>query len=123
MRHVREPEQLDTWKEAPVENNTTYVEATSAGAAFLGARSAWPMLAGAGVNHALAQNPVLAAVRPAARCAALRPIPAPVMSLVPMASELTSVARTRKQTTNVHTTRINAGGYGAMGPHPEREPA
>jgi hypothetical protein len=28
---------------------------------------------------------------------------------------------TRKQ--NVHKTRINAGGYGAMGPHPEREPA
>jgi hypothetical protein len=22
---------------------------------------------------------------------------------------------------NVHKTRINAGGYGAMGPHPERE--
>ncbi len=28
---------------------------------------------------------------------------------------------TRKQ--NVLKTRINGGGYGAMGPHPEREPA
>jgi hypothetical protein len=24
---------------------------------------------------------------------------------------------------NVHKTRVNAGGDGAMGPHPEREPA
>jgi hypothetical protein len=35
--------------------------------------------------------------------------------------ELPAVNGTRKQ--NVHKTRINAGGYGAMGPHPEREPA
>jgi len=28
---------------------------------------------------------------------------------------------TRKQ--NVHKTRVNAGGDGASGPHPEREPA
>ncbi len=32
---------------------------------------------------------------------------------------LPTVNDTRKQT--VHKTRINAGGYGAMGPHPERE--
>jgi hypothetical protein len=35
--------------------------------------------------------------------------------------EQPAVNGTRKQ--NVHKTRINAGGYGAMGPHPEREPA
>jgi hypothetical protein len=36
-------------------------------------------------------------------------------------AEQPAVNGTRKQ--NVHKTRINAGGYGAMGPHPEREPA
>jgi hypothetical protein len=28
---------------------------------------------------------------------------------------------TVNETKNVQKTRINAGGYGAMGPHPERE--
>jgi hypothetical protein len=28
---------------------------------------------------------------------------------------------TVRKPNNVHTTRIDAGGYGAMGPHPERE--
>jgi hypothetical protein len=36
------------------------------------------------------------------------------------AEQLLPVPVTRKQT-NVHKTRINAGGFGAMGPHPERE--
>jgi hypothetical protein len=36
-----------------------------------------------------------------------------------MAAALPTVVR--KQ--NVHKTRVNAGGDGASGPHPEREPA
>ena len=103
-----------------MENITIDVAATPVGAAFLGARSEWTTMAGVGANHARTQNPVLAAVRPAARCAALWQAPAPAMSIVPMTSAPTTV---NKQTTNVHKTRISAGGYGAMGPHPEREPA
>jgi hypothetical protein len=37
------------------------------------------------------------------------------------AALLPSVSETVKQT--VKKTRINAGGYGVLGPHPEREPA
>jgi hypothetical protein len=44
------------------------------------------------------------------------------MQLSPMSVELSPVNGTRKQT-NVHKTRISVGGYGAMGPYPEREPA
>jgi hypothetical protein len=94
-----------------VDNNTIEVAATPTAAAFLGARSAWAVVSGTGANHALTRNLVLAAVRPDARCAALRLIPTPTMPL-----------STRKQPTNVLQTRISAGGYGAMGPHPEREP-
>jgi hypothetical protein len=102
-----------------VDINTTCVAATRTGAAFLGARSAWANLAVMGVNHVCTQNPAIAAGRPDARVAALWPVPAPTMQL-PMSVELPIV--NRKQT-NVHKTRISAGGYGAMGPHPEREPA
>ena len=49
------------------------------------------------------------------------PATATPMQRALMAALLPSVNETRKQT--VHKTRINAGGYGAMGPHPEREPA
>jgi hypothetical protein len=135
MRHVREPEQIDTRKEAPtVEINTTYVAATRVGAAFPVARSAWTGIAGLGVNLASTQIPVLgvnhartqinvsAAGRPDARCAAFRLVPAQTMQLSLMSTELPPVNGNRKQT-NVHKTRISAGGYGAMGPHPEREPA
>jgi hypothetical protein len=112
MRHVREPEQIDTWKEAPtVNNNTTEVLATPAAAALMGAGSAWAIVSGPRVNHALAVNPVPSAVRPEAPCAMFGQVPA-----------LATPVSTRKQTTNVLKTRISAGGYGAMGPHPEREP-
>jgi hypothetical protein len=93
-----------------VDNNTTEVATTRIGAAFPAARSAWIAATGVVASHVLTQNPVLAANRPDARCAALRQIPAPTMPF-----------GTRKQTTNVHQTRISAGGYGAMGPYPERE--
>jgi hypothetical protein len=100
-----------------VDNNTTEVETTRIGAAFPAARSAWISTTGVAASHALAQNSVLAANRPDPRCAALRQIPAPAMPI----PAPTMPFGTRKQTTNVHKTRISAGGYGAMGPYPERE--
>jgi hypothetical protein len=36
-------------------------------------------------------------------------------------AELLPTTVTVNRKPNTHTTRINAGGYGAMGPHPERE--
>ena len=106
-----------------MDNNTTEVATTRIGAAFPAARSAWMSKAGVAANHAfeqnsaLAQNPGLAANRPDPRCAALWQIPAPTMPF----PALVMPFGTRKQTTNVHQTRISAGGYGAMGPYPERE--
>jgi hypothetical protein len=106
MRHVHQPEPLVTWKEAPtMSTEITYAVPSRIGGALPGARLAWTSLVGAGVQSARTQNPALAAMRPDALCA-FRHVPA-----------------TRKQTTNVNPTRIDAGGYGAMGPHPEREPA
>jgi hypothetical protein len=107
-----------------VEIYTTDVAAARTGAALLGVCSPWTSLSVdsvAGASHVRSQNPVLAAGTPGARFAAFRPVPA----MTPMAAlvngELPAVNGTRKQ--HVHKTRINAGGYGAMGPHPEREPA
>jgi hypothetical protein len=38
-----------------------------------------------------------------------------------MSAELLPTANDTRKHTNVQKTRINAGGYGAMGPQPERE--
>ncbi len=104
-----------------MENITTYAAATTIGAAFPGAAcSAWATSPRVGDNPARMQIAVLAAGQPAAGFAALRHVPAPTMRLVPVAKPLTG-AHSSKQANNVHKTRINAGGYGAMGPHPERE--
>jgi hypothetical protein len=100
-----------------VNDNKTEVATTRIGAAFPAARSAWISTTGVAASHVLEQNPVLAANRPDPRCAALRQIPVPTMP----APAPTMPFGTRKQTTNVHQTRISAGGYGAMGPYPERE--
>lgn len=102
---------------------TADVTAARIGAAISGACSPWMSLsvaAASGANHVRTQNPVLAAGTPDARTAALWPVPAMTQTAVLLA-EQPAVNGTRKQ--NVHKTRINAGGYGAMGPHPEREPA
>jgi hypothetical protein len=101
------------------------VAAARTGAAFSGACSPWMSLSVesvAGANHVRTQNPVLATGTSGARLGAFWPVPAmtPTAALIG-SSELPAVNGTRKQ--NVHKTRINAGGYGAMGPHPEREPA
>jgi hypothetical protein len=104
-----------------VESNKNFVAVTQTGAACLGAGSPWTTLAAIGTNHALWQNPALAAGGSDAR-SAFRPNPAPMTQLAQMSAELLPTALvTRKQTTNVQKTRIDAGGYGAMGPYPERE--
>src|SRR5690348_15256732 len=90
-------------------------------AAFLGARSERASLVNAGMNHARALNSALVAGLQDARFAPLMQVPAPTTQPAPTAAELPIVDVARKS--NVHKTRISAGGYGAMGPHPEREPA
>lgn len=110
-----------------MENNTTYVTLTRPWAALPAACSAWGILSAAGANHAPAQHAVLAVGATPdleMRSSAFQPAPAMTatkqLAAAP-AGELLPVNGTHKQ--NVHKTRINAGGYGAMGPHPEREPA
>jgi len=106
-----------------VEIYTNDVAAARTGAAFSGACSPWMSLSVesvAGANHVRTQNPVLAAGSLDARFGAFWPVPAMTPTAL-LLSEQPAVNGTRKQ--NVHKTRINAGGYGAMGPHPEREPA
>jgi hypothetical protein len=123
-------------KEVPtVEHFTIDVAAVRLGAVCLAARSPWANVAAARVDHALGQSHVPAVGGSGAHHAALLPVPAArataqlpqrAQSALPMAAELfpmttNTVTFTRKPK-NVHKTRINAGGYGAMGPHPEREP-
>jgi hypothetical protein len=103
-----------------VEIYTTFVAVTRTGAASLGAGSPWTTLAATGANHALWHSAALAAGSPDARRVAFRQTTALMTQSLPMAELLPTVSDTRKQK-NVHKTRINAGGYGAMGPHPERE--
>lgn len=107
-----------------MENYTIDVAAARNGAAFLGACSPWMSLSVesvAGANHVRTQTPVLAAGSPGARLGAFWPVPAMTPTAALSSGEQPAAGGTRKQ--NVHKTRINAGGYGAMGPHPEREPA
>ena len=97
---------------------TTNVAATRVGAACLGVRSPWTNLAAAGAKHALASSAVLIAGGRDAR-RAFRPDPVQTTQPAFMAAELLLPVNETQKT--VHKTRINAGGYGAMGPHPERE--
>jgi hypothetical protein len=124
MRHVREPELTDTSEGGTtVENNTIFVAVTRLGAACLGDRSPWTTLAAAGAKHALGQTTVLAAGSTDARRVAVPPVlvPAPNSQLAVMAAELLPTVNVTRKQTNAQKTRINAGGYGAMGPYPERE--
>ena len=119
MRHVRGPEQINPWKEVlTVEIYTTNVAATRVGAACLGVRSPWANLAAVGAKHALAPNAVLTGGSRDAR-RAFRPDSVQMTQSALMAAELLPTVNETQKT--VHKTRINAGGYGAMGPHPERE--
>ena len=92
-------------------NNTINVTAAPCGAAFPGAGSPWTMLQAIGLS-AVGMNHVRT------------PFPVPVMTqkqLVALATGLPTATDNRKH--NVYKTRVNAGGDGASGPHPEREPA
>ena len=103
---------------------TTHVAAARLGAACSGvgsARSPWADLAGTGVNHALPTTAVLAVVRPGANHVAHRRIPAFMQQPALMSAALLPTANDNRKQTNVLKTRSNAGGYGAMGPYPERE--
>jgi hypothetical protein len=103
--------------------NFTPIEAVaSMGAAYTGVRSPWANLAVAGATHARMQHLVLSVGNPDARRVEFPPAMAAMTPLAMTAVSLPTADETRKQT-SVQKTRINAGGYGAMGPHPEREPA
>jgi hypothetical protein len=102
--------------------NTVAVPVARCGAALPHALSPWAVtLSGTGLEHAPAQNPASAAsaalmanadfVAPRRSAAMTRSLA--VMAWLPIEN--------RKQ--YVHKTRVNAGGDGASGPHPEREPA
>ena len=97
--------------------NTITVAVARSGADLPGVRSPWASPSGAGAQSAFGQLPITAAP-PSARFVASRRVPAMQPTAV-MAAALPTVVRTQ----NVHKTRVNAGGDGASGPHPEREPA
>jgi len=104
-------------------NYTLDVTAAPSGAAFPGAASPWINLSAVGTDHVRTPNPVVpVAVAADARLAAFRRIPAMTQKqLVALPATLPTATENRKQ--NVYMTRVNAGGDGASGPHPEREPA
>ena len=106
-----------------METFTTNVAAARLGAARLGAISPWANPLAAGANYALGRKLSTVAGIPDARRAASWAVQ--VMSgqasqfAVTHGAEL--LPTTVRKPNNVNTTRIAAGGYGAMGPHPERE--
>ena len=108
-------------------NNTIDVTAAPCGAAFPGARSPWTRLQAiglstVGMNHVRTPYPVPVVLAADTRLAAFGQIPAMTQKqLVALAAELPTATDNRKH--NVYKTRVNAGGDGASGPHPEREPA
>jgi hypothetical protein len=103
-------------------NYTTDVTAAPCGAAFPGAGSPWTSLSAVGTSHVRMPNPVPAAKGAEARIGAFRQIPAmTTKQLAAKATGLPTATQNRKH--SVYKTRVNAGGDGASGPHPEREPA
>ena len=103
-------------------NYMTDMTAAPSGAAFPGAGSPWINLSAVQTDHVRTPNPVPVAVATDARLAAFRQIPAmTTKQLAVMATGLSTAIENRKH--NVYKTRVNAGGDGASGPHPERAPA
>jgi hypothetical protein len=103
-------------------NYTIDVTAAPSGAAFPGARSPWASLSAVGTSHVRMPNPVPAAKGTETRLAAFWQSPAvTAKQLAAQATGLPTATQNRKH--NVYKTRVNAGGDGASGPHPEREPA
>jgi hypothetical protein len=98
---------------------TLEIPVARCGVALPHALSPWAVaLSGTGLEHVPAQNSALAALM--ANADFVAPWGSTVMtrSLAAMAG---LPIDNRKQ--YVHKTRVNAGGDGASGPHPEREPA
>ena len=99
--------------------NTFRVAVATSGTACPGVRSPWANPSGAGVNHALPLIPGSAVVTPPTYFFASRQ---PLAMMQPLAVKAVALPiDVRKQ--YVHKTRVNVGGDGASGPHPEREPA
>jgi len=97
------------------------VTAARQGAACLGFRSPWANLAVVGANHALAPIAVQAVDGTDVRNAEFRPESVLRTQSALMAAELLPTANEARTRKNVQKTRTSAGGYGAMGPYPERE--
>jgi hypothetical protein len=100
--------------------NTLRIPVARTGAALPGVVTPWASLSGTGVDSALPLtfSPVVANrhagfATPCGSAAMARP-------LAVMAAELPIDIRKQQY---VHKTRVNVGGDGASGPHPEREPA
>jgi len=109
-------------------NNTIDVTAAPSGAAFPGARSPWTMLQATGLstvgmNHVRTPYPVPVVLAADARLAAFGQIPAMTQKQLEVAPATGLLTATDNRKHNVYKTRVNAGGDGASGPHPEREPA
>ncbi len=109
-------------------NNTIDVTAAPCGAAFPGARSPWTMLqatglSAVGMNHVRTPYPVPVVLAADARLAAFGQIPAMTQKQLEVAPATGLLTATDNRKHNVYKTRVNAGGDGASGPHPEREPA
>ena len=85
----------------------------------LGSGCPWaPTMSGAGYSPVPAQIP--GSVPVTARMAKAAPrVEVTIRQPLTVTGELPLVDNRK----NVHKTRVNAGGDGAMGPHPEREPA
>jgi hypothetical protein len=97
--------------------NTITVAVARSGAALPGVRSPWTNPSGARAQSAFGQLPITAGT-PSTRFVASRRVPA-MQPVALMAAALPTDVRKQY----VHKTRVNAGGDGASGPHPEREPA
>jgi hypothetical protein len=109
-------------------NNTLDVTAAPRGAAFPGAGSPWTMwqatgLSAVGMNHVRTPFPVPVVLAADARLAAFGQIPAMTQKQLEVAPVTGLLTATDNRKHNVYKTRVNAGGDGASGPHPEREPA
>lgn len=99
--------------------NTPSVSVARSGAALPHVAAPWANPSGAGVLSALPQNP--GQVLGSTLIAFATPRRTAVMAQWRAFAAAWLPADIRKQ--YVHKTRVNVGGDGAAGPHPEREPA
>jgi hypothetical protein len=120
-----------------VDDFTIMTAAARLGSAFPGGCSPWTAVVAAGADHALAWNLALSVgvssnvrggamshrtvVSPLAQPVSGEHAPLPQFAAKRGAKLLPTTVTVTRKPMNAHKTRINAGGYGAMGPHPERE--